>query len=274
MLTSPGKRLSQLARIGVWFRAVVPKESRERRGQFDATLLAVLVLAGVGWYLLHSSAGMFSRTARSSRQAVVGSTSPAELSQRLRHNARERSAELERAVREMTERIRAVARDAAIPAEIERMLGELDAAARQFDLNSLSALRTRTTNLLNQLNDAYEIRIVGGANETVAIERESSESLEGGATAYYVLVEALDSSGHILPQEIRGAGMERTERVTRWAERVPQEVYERIQTDRAGDGRLGNSLFAVKQRGQREAEIRLLDSDGRPVSRLDQLTTW
>jgi len=258
--------------------SAVSNAAGARRGQAGATLLAVLALAGVGWYLLHTTAGVFSRTSRASRRAVQGASSPAELSQRLRQNAREKSVELERSVREMTERILAVAREAAIPPEVERTLRELDVAARRFDLKSLTELSRRTTSLLNQLNATYEVHIVSDANESGLFERELSESPEARpnavVTGYYVVVEARDLSGRLLPQEIRGAGADRSERVARWAERVPKEIYDRIQSDRTAKDRLDETLFAVKQRGNREVELRLLGDDGQPLSRLDQLTAW
>ena len=245
-----------------------------RRGQLSVTLLTVVALAGVGWYMLHTSAGIFSRTARLSRRAVQRANSPAELSKRLRNNTSERSAELERSVREMTDRIRSVARDVAIPQEVERLLNELDAATKQLDLKSLAGLKQRTTELLSQLNEAYEVHIVSGADTTSGIERDVPESSGTGLTGYYVIVEARDSSGRALTRSIRNADMNRLEQVTRWAERVPKEVYERIQADLKIDGLLDETLFAVKRRGNRQEEIKLIGSDNQPLSQLGQITKW
>ena len=245
-----------------------------RRGQLSVTMVMVLALTGVGWYMLHSSAGAFSRTARSSRQAVQQATSPADLSKRLQNNAQERAAELEQSVREMTDRIRAVARDAGIPQEIKRLLGELDVAKQQLDVKSLTDLSQRTMSLLNQLNEVYEVRIVSGANDKSGIDRYFTDADGKRVSGYYVIVEARDASGQALTRTIRSAETDQVERVTRWAERVPQEVYDRIRADKKADGVLDETLFAVKQRGDRNEEIKLVGSDTQPLARLGQITKW
>lgn len=245
-----------------------------RRGQLSVTLVMVLALAGVGWYMLHASAGMFSRTARSSRQAVQQATSPADLSKRLQDNAKERAAELEQSVRDMSERIKAVARDAGIPQEIERLLGELDVAQRQHDVESLTELNRRTTTLLDQLNQDYEVRIVSGANEQSGVDRYLPESQGKGISGFYVIVEARTAAGRVLTRTIRNAEEDQLKEVTRWAERVPKEVYDRIKADKKVDGILNETLFAVKRRGYQNEEIKLVGSDNLPLSRLGQITKW
>ena len=245
-----------------------------RRGQLSVTLVMVLALAGVGWYMLHTSAGMFSRTARSSRQAVQQATSPADLSRRLHDNAKERATELEKSVRDMSDRIRAVARDAGIPQEIDRLLGELDVAKQQLDEKSLAALSQRTTSLFNQLNEVYEVHIVSGPNEKSGIDRYFEDAEGKRVSGFYVIVEARDANGNPLPRRIRNGETQQLEQVTRWAERVPQEVYDRIKTDKKVDGVLNETLFSVKQRGCQNEEIKLVGSDNQALSRLGQITKW
>lgn len=245
-----------------------------RRGQLSVSLVLVLALAGVSSYMLHTSAGMFTRAVRSSRQAVQQATSPADLSARLQANAKARASELETAVREMSDRIRAIARDAAIPLEIDRWLGELDVAKRQLDEKSLSELCQRTTTLLNQLNEAYEVHIVSGSNDKSGIDRYFEDAEGKRVSGFYVIVEARDANGNPLPRRIRTGETQQLEQVTRWAERVPQEVYDRIKADKKADGVLNETLFAVKQRGYQNEEIKLVGSDNQALSRLGQITKW
>lgn len=248
-----------------------------RRGQLSVTLVMVLALSGLGWYMLHTSAGAFSRTARSSRQAVQQAASPADLSKRLQDNARERASDLEKSVRDMTDRIRAVARDAEIPQEIDRLLGELDVATQQLDVKSLTELNQRTTTLLNHLNEVYEVyevHIVSGATEKSGIDRYFTDADGKRLSGWYVIVEARDAAGRALTRSIRNTETDQVDRVTRWAERVPQAVYDRIKADKKSDGVLNETLFAVKQRGYQNEEIRLVGPDGKPLSRLGQITKW
>ncbi|MBC8115887.1 MAG: hypothetical protein H7062_15990, partial [Candidatus Saccharimonas sp.] len=58
------------------------------------------------------------------------------------------------------------------------------------------------------------------------------------------------------------------------AERVPQEVYDRIKADKKADGVLNETLFAVKQRGYQNEEMKLVGPDNQPLSRLGQITKW
>lgn len=245
-----------------------------RRGQLSVTLAMVLALAGVGWYMLHTAAGQFTRTVRSSRQAARQATSPADLSRRLQANATERAAELEKSVRDISERIRAVARGEGIPQEVERLLGELDVAKQQLDVKSLTELSERTTSLLNQLNEAYEVHIVSGPNEKSGIDRYFEDAQGKRVAGYYVIVEARDANGNSMLRRIRNGETQQVELVTRWAERVPQEVYDRIKADKKADGVLNETLFAVKQRGYQSEEIKLFGSDNQPLSRLGQITKW
>ena len=245
-----------------------------RRGQLSVSLVLVLALAGASWSMLHTSAGMFSHAVRSLRQTVQQATSPADLSARLQANAKTRASELETTVREMSDRIRAIARDAAIPLEIDRWLGELDVAKQQLDEKSLSELSQRTTTLLNQLNEAYEVHIVSGANEQSGVDRYLPESQGKGISGYYVIVEARDADGRVLTRSIRNAEENELEQVTRWAERVPKEVYDRIKADKKADGLLDETLFAVKQRGYQKEVVKLVGPDGAPLSRVGQITKW
>ena len=245
-----------------------------RRGQLSVSLVVVLALAGIVAYMLHSSAETFTKAVRSSRQAVQQSASPAELSRRLQDSANERAAELEKSVRDMSDRIRAIARDAAISPEIERLLGELDVAKQQLDVKSLDELGQRMTMLFNQLNETYEVHIVSGANDNSGIDRYFTDADGRRLSGYYVIVEARDASGHVLARPIRNSETDQFKQVTRWAERVPQEVYDRIKADKKADGLLNETLFGVKQRGFQSEEVKLVGSDNQPLSRLGQITEW
>ena len=245
-----------------------------RRGQIGVTLVLMLALAGAGWYMLHTSAGLFSRTSRSSRQAVQQATSASNLSSRLQANAKARTVELTAAANDMLDRVRAVARDASVTQALERLAGELDVARKQFDVKSLTELGQRTTTLLGQLNEAYEVRIVSDPNAKSGVDRFFEDSDGKRVSGHYVIVEARDASGQPVARSIRNSETGRVELVQRWAERVPKEVYDRIKSDKKVDGVLDQKLFSVKQRGFQNDEIKLVGPDDQPLSRLGQITKW
>ena len=158
--------------------------------------------------------------------------------------------------------------------ELERLAGELDVARKQFDVKSLTELGQRTTTLLGQLNEAYEVRIVSDPNTKSGIDRYFEDSDGKRVSGHYVIVEARDASGQPITRSIRNSETGRVEPVQRWAERVPKEVYDRIKSDKKVDGVLDENLFSVKQRGFQNDEIKLVDPDGQPLSRLGQITKW
>ena len=245
-----------------------------RRGQIGVTLVLMLALAGAGWYMLHTSAGLFSRTSRSSRQAIQQAVSARDLSARMQANAKARSAELTTAANDMLDRVRAVARDASVTQELERLAGELDVARKQFDVKSLAELGQHITGLLGQLNEAYEVHIVSGPSDKSGIDRYFEDEQGQRLSGYYVIVAARDADGQPVTRSIRNAETGQFEQVQRWAERVPKEVYDRIKSDKKADGVLDETLFAVKQRGFQLDEIKLVGPAGQPLSRLGQITKW
>lgn len=245
-----------------------------RRGQLSVTLLIVLVLAGVGWYLLHSAAGSVSRTLGESRRAVQQSNSARELSERMMANSKRQASQLEDSARMMVEKLRSVARDENISRELDRLAREIDEAINRQDYPTLNEVSDQVRGLTNQVSEEYEVRIVSGHNEKSGIDRYIEDEDGKRLSAYYLIVEARTSDGLVVARRIRNIETDKTERVTRWAERVPEAVYERIRSDKKLDGVLNESLFAVKRRGFLTEEVVITDGEGKPVSRTGQITKW
>ena len=80
--------------------------------------------------------------------------------------------------------------------------------------------------------------------------------------------------GKVLRRRIRNAETGKTQTVSTWAERVPQAVYERIQSDKQSDGVLDETLFAVKKPGEPDLEVVLKGESNEPVQRTSQITKW
>ena len=128
--------------------------------------------------------------------------------------------------------------------------------------------------MLGQLNETYEVRIVSGPNEKSGIDRYFEDEQGKRVSGYYVIVEARDAAGQPITRTIRNAETGKFEPVQRWGERVPKEVFDRIKADKRADAVLDETLFAVKQRGFQQDEIKLVGSDGQPLSSLGQITKW
>ncbi len=97
---------------------------------------------------------------------------------------------------------------------------------------------------------------------------------EDSVNGWYVIVEARGANGDAVTQRIRGA-ISRSERdVSRWAEQVPREVYERLVNDKRHDGILDETLFAKKNSGSLELEIVMPGVGEQPLTRGRQLLEW
>jgi hypothetical protein len=93
-------------------------------------------------------------------------------------------------------------------------------------------------------------------------------------SGYYLIVEARKSDGTTVRRPVHNSETGRDEEVTTWAERVPEEVYNRLAKDKRDDGILDETTFAVKRRGFPEEEVKMPGSDGRPLTRTAQITAW
>lgn len=116
-----------------------------------------------------------------------------------------------------------------------------DRDAAETSLAALSALR-------DTLEQSYELRIVNRPGEKSGVWRvpDSNES----ARNYYVVVEAINSSGNKVAVEITSEETDKRSTVSMWALRVDQSVFNRVGADKKDDGIIQNNRFGVKKSGQ------------------------
>ena len=120
------------------------------------------------------------------------------------------------------------------------------------------------------MSDAYEVRILADPDQRSGFTRYFKDEIP----AYYLIVYAKNEKGEIIRRTIENAETHQSLTVDRWAEQVPKDVYDRIADDKKSDGILNETLFAIKEPGKRDEEIRLKGSDEKPISRMAELTTW
>lgn len=127
---------------------------------------------------------------------------------------------------------------------------------------------------VDPLMEAYEVRIVSGSDQPSGIDRYFTDEQGTREPAFYVIVHAVTPDGKVLPRRIRNAETGRTQTVSTWAERVPQQVYERIKADKQADGVLDETLFAVKTLGEPDLQVVLKGESDAPVKRTSQISSW
>jgi hypothetical protein len=118
------------------------------------------------------------------------------------------------------------------------------------DLESLAA----------ELERSYEIRIVSRPNELSGVWRVPD--VNPNARNYYLIVEAVDARGNIVPRQVRNEEGGRLQQVTKWGIRVDEETFESVAADKRDDGIIQDYVVGRKEAGRIEPEYRIPTSGG------------
>ncbi|RKT43686.1 DUF6384 family protein [Thiocapsa rosea] len=150
-------------------------------------------------------------------------------------------------VRVHTEAV-ALAENDQVRETLERFLGAGQSALRNDDtegarraLRELEAARTT-------LGQEYSLRIVNRPGEQTGVWRVPD--VNTGARNYYILVEAVDPTGRVLPVPIRNEETHETETVAIWGLRVDEETFNAVARDKQDDGIVDRDRFGYKARGE------------------------
>lgn len=82
------------------------------------------------------------------------------------------------------------------------------------------------------------------------------------ARNYYIIVEAIDSSGKPVKLPIKSEEDGRVRTVSKFGVRVPTEVYEQIKADKLDNGIIDQRRFGAKRRGSKATEYRFKTMNG------------
>ena len=115
-------------------------------------------------------------------------------------------------------------------------------------LNTYKSLQS----LHHTLASSYTLRIVSRSGERSGVWREPNDNR--GAKNYYLVVEAIDSSGKAMTLPIMNEEDGKTYSVDKWGLRVPQSVYQRVAADKQDDGIIQKRRIGVKKSGYLEPE--------------------
>jgi hypothetical protein len=126
------------------------------------------------------------------------------------------------------------------------------------DPDALAEAVSRMRGLLELLEQEYEVIVTGG----VWRRHDTNPDVRN----YYLIVRAIDAEGQPVSLSIRNEETGRTEVVSEWAERVPQDVYDRVAADKQDNEIIDDDHFARKRRGYVDPERRYPD--------VGQITRW
>jgi hypothetical protein len=115
--------------------------------------------------------------------------------------------------------------------------------------------------LVEQLDQAYELRIVSRPNDRSGVWRY--EGNDRSRRNHYIVVEAIGPDGRALALPVTSEEDQTTRTVRRFAIRVPESVYERVKADKQDNGLIDDVVFGSKRRGAREPQYRFPVAGGR-----------
>lgn len=103
------------------------------------------------------------------------------------------------------------------------------------------------TAIRDTLRREYQLRVV--SRDGVKSGFWTFPEINTEATNYYVVVEAIDSSGAALSLPILNEENNQTETVNIWGIRVPESVYRAVEADKRDDGIIQRNIVGVKEFG-------------------------
>ncbi len=121
------------------------------------------------------------------------------------------------------------------------------AAALSGDRAGAEAAITSLAQIRDTLSVGYTLRIVDRPDVKWGFWTFSEDNAE--ATNYFLVVEARDAGGNPVNVPITDMQSGRTERVSMWALRVPEEIYRTVEADKADDNRIEHDLVGIKDVG-------------------------
>jgi len=163
---------------------------------------------------------------------------------------REAGTELPGRVGSLLQQIEREAKLPAVTAEAKQIAETARSAAAGRQLDAARAAATRLQAMLNELRLSYQIRIVNRQGEITGLWRVPR--VNPLSRNYYLVVEAVDPAGKVVPRDILNEETGQRETVTKWAVRVPKETFDAIQADKLDDGIIQKAVLATKVPGEVE----------------------
>jgi hypothetical protein len=143
--------------------------------------------------------------------------------------------------------VMAIATDPAAKTKADALLADGERAIRDGNRAVAAKARDGLSTLADDLAREYTLTIVSRPGEATAVWRRPPG--QGGARNYYLIVEAVAPNGRRLSVPIRDEETGRTEVVTKFGVRVPQQAYEAVRRDKSDDGIVQKNQFGIKRRG-------------------------
>jgi hypothetical protein len=219
-----------------------------RRGFYAKAFGAVLLALGLGiggWYFAYERP----RVAEIARQSQ-------ELTQLLPRA-------LETGHREAT----AIAASTAGRERADQLLADGKTALARGNAAGARSAITGLEDLRARLAQSYRLIVFSRPGQPSGVWRLPPRQAADRGRNYYLIVEAQGADGQAIPQTIRNEEDGTTESVTRWGQRVSQQVYDVVAQDKRDDGVIQRNLVGEKKRGELDVTYQLPVVPGATITR-------
>lgn len=145
------------------------------------------------------------------------------------------------------EMLESQARGALAQERASSLLAQGQSALQRDDRDEVELVLERMTDLHEELEREYDLRIVASPGERSGVWRipDANE----GARNFYLIVEAVGAYGATYDVPVVNEEDGKTYKVRRWGLRVDQELFEKVAADKADDGIIQNNRLGRKERG-------------------------
>ncbi len=144
----------------------------------------------------------------------------------------------------------ALAVDPAVDMQLAAIAAEGQRAVANDDHGAARAQVTLLANMNDKLAEEYDLRIVSRPGEDSGFWRRSDD--QPNAMNYYIFVEPVAPGGRILKVPITSIEDQKTSTVSKWAQRVSKETFDRLVREKASTGLITDDVLAHKARGELE----------------------
>jgi len=153
--------------------------------------------------------------------------------------------------------------DTGIEARAAALLADGQAAAKEGDYDRAVQIRDRMAQLAADLRQTYTVRIISRPGEYSGVFRVPEDNPRG--RNYYLIVEAVDAGGELVPVQISSEEDQQTKRTSSWGIRVSERVFNAVGEDKADDQIIQNAVIGEKRRGVLEPDYLIPVLGGRIV---------
>ncbi len=169
--------------------------------------------------------------------------------------------------------IKTISKDPVANQASEKWYNEAKAYVENVNIVQLKNAVNELKNIDVVLNQEYKLVVVSRPGVKSGMDRYYTDENGRRASGFYLILEAVDRNGNTLRRNITNEESGRTESVSMWGERVPEEVFLMIKKDKS-DGIIDNNVFGRKERGYLAEKVTMKGPNGRTLEKKGQITNW